>query len=342
MEHLPDLVPLLVVRGAAEAIDFYATALGARELRRFAHGPERHISHAELAIGDGVVALTEEVPAFNSDAPPSLGGSPVVMQVEVTAVDEVVATMRKAGAEIVFDVVQLLGERMARVRDPFGHLWLLHQRIEVRSDEELQRERDAIVEGAKAAARKLSPRVVARPLARQGRGEVHLVVGPVGAGKSTYATSLASERRALRLTLDAWMVRLFSSDRPVEGVVPWYVERAERCVDQIWETARAVAELGMDVVLEVGLVRRNERERFYALVDASALELTIHVLDAVREVRRRRVEERNRARGATFSMVVPPEIFELASDLYEPVEDVETRERRTRRVRTDSEPASSQ
>lgn len=33
--------------------------------------------------------------------------------------------------------------------------------------------------------------------------------------------------------------------------------------------------------------------------------------------------ERNRARGPTFSMVVPPDVFELASDLWEPPEPEE-------------------
>lgn len=30
------------------------------------------------------------------------------------------------------------------------------------------------------------------------------------------------------------------------------------------------------------------------------------------------MSERNRTQGGTFSMVVPPDVFELASDLWEP------------------------
>jgi len=37
------------------------------------------------------------------------------------------------------------GERMARLRDPFGHLWILSQRIEELSIEEKQRRRDALL-----------------------------------------------------------------------------------------------------------------------------------------------------------------------------------------------------
>jgi uncharacterized glyoxalase superfamily protein PhnB len=56
--------------------------------------------------------------------------------------------------------------------------------------------------------------------------------------------------------------------------------------------------------LELGLLRRAERERCYTRVDDAGFESTIHVIDAPREVRRERVRERNRTKGTTFSMVV--------------------------------------
>jgi len=167
------------------------------------------------------------------------------------------------------------------------------------------------------------------------QGTIHLVVGPVGSGKSTYATRLAGEREAVRLTLDAWMTLLFRPDRPETDVMPWYVERADRCVAQIGEVARQVVARGVDVVLEIGLIRRRERERFYARIDEAAIVLHIHVVEADRDVRRRRVEARNRDRGATFSMEVPPAIFELASDLYEPLDHDEIEGRTLHRIRTD-------
>ncbi len=163
---------------------------------------------------------------------------------------------------------------------------------------------------------------------RQAR--VHLVVGPVGAGKSTFALQLAHHHGAVRLTLDAWMARLFRPDRPDDGVMAWYVERVGRCVEQIWSIAEEVVSVGVDVVLELGLIQREERLRFYERVEAARVALTIYVLEAERDVRRRRVEARNRERGATFSMVVPPPIFELASDLWEPPEPRECQGRDVR------------
>ena len=114
----PTLVPLLVVRGAREAIEFYVRAFGATLLVSYEHGTERRVSHAELAVNAGCFAVTEEARAWNSDAPESLGGSPVVMQLFVDDTDGVVEAMCRSGATIVFPSQEFFGERMARVRDP--------------------------------------------------------------------------------------------------------------------------------------------------------------------------------------------------------------------------------
>jgi predicted kinase len=161
---------------------------------------------------------------------------------------------------------------------------------------------------------------------------IHLIIGPVGAGKSTFAIGLSKERRALRIALDEWMTVLFRPDRPATGVMEWYLERTDRCVEQIWRVSESALAAGTDVVLEIGLIRRSDRERFYERVDAAGLDLTVYVLDAERELRRERVARRNLERGATFSMEVPPHVFELASDMWEPPEDVECDDREVRFV----------
>lgn len=152
---------------------------------------------------------------------------------------------------------------------------------------------------------------------------IHLVEGPVGAGKTTYVEQLRHQHRAPSLILDAWFVKLFSPDRPAEGLLPWYVERKERCLSQIWATACDILAAGHDVILELGLVEKASRERFYALAEETGHPLTIYVLDAPRDVRRERVRTRNREKGATFAMEVPDAFFEMASDRWEPLDDME-------------------
>ncbi len=160
--------------------------------------------------------------------------------------------------------------------------------------------------------------------------QLHLIVGPVGSGKSTFALKLCQQHAALRLNLDEWMATLFSPDRPETGLVDWYVERAERCVEQIWGIARRSISMGIHVVLEIGLIQKRDRDLFYARVDRTPHELIIYALDAPRELRRERVETRNQRRGETFSMVVPPHIFEMASDLWQPLDERECKGRNVR------------
>lgn len=159
---------------------------------------------------------------------------------------------------------------------------------------------------------------------------IHLVLGPVGAGKSTFARQLCANRRAVRLTLDEWMAQLYSADRPEAGVMEWYVERTGRCIEQIWKLTQSLVAAQTEVVLEIGLIQRPARERLYRRVDAAGYEMDIYVLDAPRDERWERVQKRNQQRGETFSMVVPEHIFELASDMWEPLDEDECRRRNVR------------
>ena len=58
-------------------------------------------------------------------------------------------------------------------------------------------------------------------------------------------------------------------------------------------------------------------------VDATGCALQIYVLDAGRDIRRARVRARNADQDASFSMLVPDAVFEMASDMWEPVDKAE-------------------
>lgn len=163
----------------------------------------------------------------------------------------------------------------------------------------------------------------------------HLIIGPVGSGKSTFARRLAQEHTAVRLTLDEWMAALYGADeRPVEGRIGWYVERTERCLELLWRLSLSLLQAKTPIVLEIGLIEREARQRFYGRLDEHAVPHSVYVVDAEREVRRARVLRRNRQRGDTFSMEVPMEFFELASDLWEPPDDLERADRKIQLVQT--------
>ena len=106
----------------------------------------------------------------------------------------------------------------------------------------------------------------------------------------------------------------------------WYVPRTLRCLTQIWRTAEAVLAAGTDMVLEIGLIQQHQRNAFYKRMGPWAAHMVVYVLDAPREVRRARVSQRNADKGETYSMEVPPHIFELASDLWQPPDEAECAE----------------
>ena len=80
------VTPYLVIKGAAEAIDFYKKAFGATELFRMDQGDGR-IGHAEINIGDSPIMLADEFPEMKYFGPKTLGGTPVSLLLYVDDVD---------------------------------------------------------------------------------------------------------------------------------------------------------------------------------------------------------------------------------------------------------------
>ncbi len=153
---------------------------------------------------------------------------------------------------------------------------------------------------------------------------VHLLCGPVGAGKTTYGRHFAREHAAALFCLDEWMAGLFMMDAPQPLTLEWTLPRTERVERQIWAVARQVLTLGHDVVLELGCFRREQRDRVRALVADADYPLQLHVLDTPRDVRRERVRARNRG-SATYTVEVDDAMFEWAESYYEPLGEDERR-----------------
>jgi uncharacterized glyoxalase superfamily protein PhnB len=139
-----DVYARLVVADAARAIDFYVTALGAKERERYT-APDGRIVHAEVLIGTTRIAVKDE--DDGDPAPPTLGGTPVIMALDVDNADEVGAAMEAAGATVLYPISdQPYGSRGGRLRDPFGHLWMISQPIEGLSPAEIQQRTTAMFE----------------------------------------------------------------------------------------------------------------------------------------------------------------------------------------------------
>ncbi|MFL5295518.1 MAG: AAA family ATPase [Phenylobacterium sp.] len=152
---------------------------------------------------------------------------------------------------------------------------------------------------------------------------LNVIFGPCGAGKTTYAHGFARREKAVAFILDDWMARLFGPDMPDPIEYEWMLERVGRCEAQIWSVAAAAIAAGTSVILDIGLMRRADRERVRQIAEATGLDLQFHFVDAPQEVRRARVAGRNEVRGESFAIEVTPELFEFIEGVYEPPEPAE-------------------
>jgi PhnB protein len=144
--------PYLIVRGAADAIEFYKRAFGATEMLRMAD-PQGRVGHAEIRIGDSVIMLADEHPAMGYRGPRSLGGSSVSILLYLDDVDAVFDRAVKAGAKALRPVAnQFYGDRSGTLEDPFGHVWTIATHVEDVAPEELKRRADAVMKSTPPAA----------------------------------------------------------------------------------------------------------------------------------------------------------------------------------------------
>ena len=133
------VTPYLSINGAADAIEFYKKAFGAKEIMRMP-GPGGSVGHAEIQIGDSRIMLADEFAAMDFLSPKARGGTTVTIHVYMKDVDAAVARASAAGAKVTRPVQdQFYGDRTGSLEDPFGHVWHIATHKEDLSMAELKR-----------------------------------------------------------------------------------------------------------------------------------------------------------------------------------------------------------
>lgn len=137
-DHMNSLTPHLVCAGAVDAIEFYKKAFNAEELSRLA-GEGGKLMHAGLRIGNSMLMLMDENPAWGARGPKLLKGSPVTIHLQVEDVDTIVAQAVAAGAKVIMPVADMFwGDRYGVLEDPFGHSWSVATHLRDLSPEEIE------------------------------------------------------------------------------------------------------------------------------------------------------------------------------------------------------------
>ena len=144
VKPIPDgshaITPGLVVKDARKAIEFYKTALGAKELFVMPGPDGRSVMHAERQIGDSKFYLGDESPEWGAISPQTLGGSGVSLNIYTEDCDAMFKRAVAAGATVKMPLTDMFwGDRYGKVTDPFGHNWGISTHVEDVSEAEMDK-----------------------------------------------------------------------------------------------------------------------------------------------------------------------------------------------------------
>jgi PhnB protein len=134
------ITPYLIIKGAAQAIEYYKKVFGATELVRM-NGPDGKVGHAELKIGDSIIMLADENPSMGQGhtSAATLGATPVSLYIYLPDVDHVVERAKAEGGKILKPIEnQFYGDRNGFLQDPFGHMWCVATHVEDVSPKEME------------------------------------------------------------------------------------------------------------------------------------------------------------------------------------------------------------
>jgi PhnB protein len=136
------LSPHLFVSNAAAAIDFYKQAFGAEELARHAAPDGKRLMHAALLVNGTTLMLCDDFPEYRGgkgSTPEAIGGSPVILHLQVKDADAAFNQAVAAGAKVAMPIAdQFWGDRYGQITDPFGHTWSIGAKVRNVSEKEVE------------------------------------------------------------------------------------------------------------------------------------------------------------------------------------------------------------
>jgi uncharacterized glyoxalase superfamily protein PhnB len=128
-EHIawgPALTPYITVADARRAIDWYVTVFDGHRRGEPYVMDDGRIGHAEIAIGDAVLMISDPFADIGIEAPTGPAHSHS-LHVQVSNVDDTVRRAAEDGAAIERQPTDEPYGRVATIVDPFGHRWMVNQ-----------------------------------------------------------------------------------------------------------------------------------------------------------------------------------------------------------------------
>jgi PhnB protein len=140
---LPDtpgtVIPYLIIKNAARAIDFYKQAFGAKEMFARITDSVGRVGQAEIRIGGSTLMLADQHPEIGAVSPHDRRLADLFREVFV-GVDASVKHATAAGGTLSRPLeIKFCGHRSGEITDPFGYRWTLSTKVEELSDDEVLR-----------------------------------------------------------------------------------------------------------------------------------------------------------------------------------------------------------
>ena len=127
------VTPWIIAKGADGLVTFIEKTFGGKEKEGSrilnANGS---IGHVEVQSEDSVILLFDHQKGWPE--------TPAFLRVYVENAEEVMKRAKDAGATVVTNVTPLFfGEKVGRIRDPWGNVWWVHERMEELGWQEMEK-----------------------------------------------------------------------------------------------------------------------------------------------------------------------------------------------------------
>lgn len=140
---VPEGVPTVTVHlffngNCHEAVEFYQNALGAQLMGPVMYGPDgKSVMHAMVRIGDSGLMMADAWPGNWEKGPTD--GATAGLFLYVEDCDALYHRALDAGCEVVEEMMDAFwGDRMGKVKDPFGHTWAIASNQWILTPEEME------------------------------------------------------------------------------------------------------------------------------------------------------------------------------------------------------------
>jgi len=117
----------------------------------------------------------------------------------------------------------------------------------------------------------------------------HIIIGFIGAGKTTFARKLEKETGAIRFTKDEWMVRLFGNTPPKDKFEEYDNRMASLATDMALKCLKA----GISVIIDEGFWVKEQRDEIRQKVKNVGAIPRIYYLEVPFEIMKARTLKRS-------------------------------------------------